>query len=61
MSGIFLAAYVRGKISRGEEQLDSPRALTQETEHPKPQTLTNLFKQSLGTHIIKTPPQLPKN
>lgn len=61
MSGIVLAAYVRGKVSRGEEQLDSPRAWTQGTGHPKPQTLSNLFKQSLGTHTIKTPPQLPKN
>lgn len=50
MSGIFSAAYVRGKVSRGEEQLDSPRDLTEGTGHPKPQTLSNLFKKSLGTH-----------
>lgn len=44
MSGVFLATYVRGKVSRGEEQLDSPRALIEGAGHPKLQTISNLFK-----------------
>lgn len=61
MPGIFLASYMRGQVFRGDEQRDFLKTLAEGAGHSTPQTLSNLFKQALGAHRIKNPPQLPKN